>query len=95
MYDWVLNTPMEGFVQDALRYVNQPLLLQLSVQEQLVDKTTTNKLAVSNTTDTSLKSQISIDVFLIEEYGYVPLRKELLIAHFAKRFKIATLGRSC
>ena len=36
----------------------------------------TNKLAVSSTTDTLLKNQIFVDVFLVEDYEYNALRKE-------------------
>ena len=32
--------------------------------------------------DALLKTQIFVDVFLIEEYDYAALRKELLIFHF-------------
>ena len=36
----------------------------------------TNKLAVSSTTDTLLKNQIFVDVFLVEDYEYNALQKE-------------------
>ena len=36
----------------------------------------TNKLAVSSTTDTLLKNQIFVDVFLVEDHEYNALRKE-------------------
>ena len=80
MCDWVLNTPLEAFLQDA------PLeeLATTTVVDCLtatLGKTITNKLAVSGTTDTSFKTQIFVDVFPIEEYEYAALRKKLLIAH--------------
>ena len=37
--------------------------------------------------DTLLKTQISVDVFLIEVYEYAALQKELFIAHFIEGFK--------
>ena len=43
---------------------NDPLL---PLKSALLPKTTTNKLAVSSATDTSLKKKIFIDDFLIED----------------------------
>ena len=43
---------------------------------------------------TLLKIQITIDVFLIEGYGYAALRKELPIAPFVECFKTTRLGKS-
>ena len=60
---------------------NWTLLLQLSVSQQLLGKTSANNVAISITTDTLLKSQISVDVFAIEDLEYVALRKELFISH--------------
>ena len=91
MYDWVLNTPLEGFVQDAPR---EELAIALVVEcFTTVSKSTTNKLAVSSTTDTLLENQVFVDVFLIEEYEYAALWKELLIAPFVERFKTTNLGK--
>ena len=44
MFEWVLNTPLDGFVQHAPR---KELAITIS-----------NKLAVSSTTDILLKNQI-------------------------------------
>ena len=86
MYDWVLNTPLEGFVQDAPRE-------QLAIAPVVESLTTTSwqkhhqdKLCVSSTTDTLLKNQIFVDAFLIEDYEYDVLRKELLVAPFVEHF---------
>ena len=60
MYDWVPNTPLERFVQNAPRK-------ELAIAP--VKKCfafTTNKLAVSSTTETSLENRI-FAVFLIED----------------------------
>ena len=40
------------------------------------------------------KNQISVHVFLMEGYDYAILWKELLLASFIERFKVATLGKS-
>ena len=53
----------------------------------MIGKTITNKLAVSSTTHALLKTQIFVDVFLIEEFENVALRKELLNANFIECFK--------
>ena len=76
MCDWVLNTPLEDFLQDAPR---EKLATTTGVEclTATLGKTITNKLAVSSTTDT----QIFVDVFPIEKYEYAALRKKLLIAH--------------
>ena len=61
MYDWVPNTPLERFVQNAPRK-------ELAIAP--VKKCfgfTNNILAVSSTTVTSLKNRIFVDVFLIED----------------------------
>ena len=42
-----------------------------------------------------LKHCISVDFLLVEDYKQCPLQKELRIAPFVERFKIATLERSC
>ena len=76
-----------------LHKMNWPLLLYLSVWQKLVGKTVTNKLEVSSTTGTSLKTQIFIDVFLIETYEHAALREELLIDHFIESFKTNNLGK--
>ena len=92
MYDWVLNTASEGFVQD----VSQQELAIDSVarcSKTTAWQTITNKLAVSSTMDTLLKTQIFVDVFLIEKYEYDALRKEPFIAHFVERFKTTNLGK--
>ena len=60
MYDWIPNTPLEHFVQNAPRK-------ELAIAP--VKKCfafTTNKLAVSSTTETSLENRI-FAVFLIED----------------------------
>ena len=49
MYDWVLNTPLERFIQNALQ-MELPLLPLKSV---LLGKIITYKLAVSSTTESS------------------------------------------
>ena len=54
MFEWVLNTPLDGFVQNAPR---KELAITIS-----------NKLAVSSTTDILLKNQIFVDVFEIEDH---------------------------
>ena len=54
----------------------------------------TYKLAISSTTDTSLKTLISTDVFLIKDYDDAVLLKEVLTAPFVERFKTTTLGKS-
>ena len=59
----------------------------------MLGKTITNKLAISSATDTLLKTQIYVDVFLIEEYEYAALQKELLIAQFVERFKTTNFGK--
>ena len=41
--------------------------------------------------DALLKTQIFVDVFLIEEYEYAALRKELLIFHFIEPWIWASL----
>ena len=72
MHDWVLDTPLESFLQDATREE----LDTAPVVECLTStawKTFTNKLAVSSTTDTLLKTQIFIDVFSIEDLEYATL----------------------
>ena len=80
MHDWVLDTPLESFLQDATREE----LDTAPVVECLTStawKTFTNKLAVSSTTDTLLKTQIFVDVLPIEDIEYAALREELVIAH--------------
>ena len=79
MYDWVLSTALEGFVQDAPREerATAPVVECLTATAW---KTITNELAVSSTTKSLLKTQNFVDVFPIEEYEYVALRKEVLIA---------------
>ena len=60
MYDWIPNTPLEHFVQNAPRK-------ELAIAP--VKKCfafTTNKLAVSSATETSLENRIFV-VFLIED----------------------------
>ena len=44
--------------------------------------------------DTLLKTQVTVDVFLIEGYGYAALQKELPIAPFVECFKATRLGKS-
>ena len=80
MYDWVLDTPFEGFAQDAPREELDaaPVVECLTATAW---KTIANKLAVSSTTDTLLKTQIFADVFPIEDLEYAALQKELVIAH--------------
>ena len=69
MFEWVLNTPLDGFVQNAPR---KELAITIS-----------NKLAVSSTTDILLKNQIFVDVFEIEDHEYTALRKEHCSIHSA------------
>ena len=60
MYDWIPNTPLEHFVQNAPRK-------ELAIAP--VKKCfafTTNKLAVSSTTETLLENRTFV-VFLIED----------------------------
>ena len=64
---------------------------QQNVSQQLLDKSITNKLKVSSSTNALLNNQMFVDVFLIEDCEYVPLRKELLITPFVKHFKTITL----
>ena len=65
MYDWVLNKPLRGFVQDA---PGEEVAIA-PVAEILTAITWQNyKLVVSSTTDTLLKNQIFGDVFLVENY---------------------------
>ena len=49
----------------------------------------------ASTWNNLIKHWISVDFFLVEGYGQGALRKDLRIAPFVERFKIATLGRSC
>ena len=78
MYDWVLDTSLDGFVQDA----PQEELDTAPVVESLTGTAWfTIKLAVSSTTDTLLKTQFFIDVSPIEDLEYAALRKELIIDH--------------
>ena len=51
-------------------------------------------LVVSSTTDTLLKNQIFVEVFLKESYEYPLLRKELAIALFVELYKTVTLVKS-
>ena len=44
--------------------------------------------------DTLLKTQLLVEVFLIQGYEYAALQKGLLIARFVEHFKIITLGKS-
>ena len=63
MYDWVLNTPLKGFTQDAPR---EELAIAL-IGECLTTiawQNITNKLAISSTTDTLLKTQSVVDVLV-------------------------------
>ena len=52
MYDWVLNTPLEGTVEDAPR---KELVIAPDVECCI-----TNKLALSSARDTSLKNKIFV-----------------------------------
>ena len=61
MYEWVPNTPLERFVQDASRKE-----LAIALVKKCFAFITNNKLAVSSTTDTSLKNKMFV-VFLIED----------------------------
>ena len=45
--------------------------------------------------DISRKSQIFVDVFLLEDYEHAALQKVLLIASFVEHFKTTTLAMSC
>ena len=74
MQGWVLSTPLEGLVQNAPRK-------ELEIAP-VVECCITNKLALSRAMDTLLKNQISIDVFMIEDYEYAALRKKFLISPF-------------
>ena len=49
----------------------------------------------ASTWNNLLKYWISFEFLLIEGFVQGALRKELHIASFVERFKIATLGRSC
>ena len=93
MYDCVLNTPLAGFAQDPPR-------VELTITPVVESLTTTtwqkchqNKLAVRSTTDTLLKNKIFVEAFLIEDYEYNALRKELLVAPFIEHFKTTTLRK--
>ena len=93
MYEWILNTPLEDFVQDAPRE-------ELAVAPVVESLTTTTwqkyhqiKLAVSSSTDTLFKNQIFVYVFLLEDNEYNALRKELLVAPFVEHFKTTALGK--
>ena len=61
IYDWVLSTSLEGFVQDSPweELVIAPVVECLKTS----GKSITNKLAVSSTMDALLKTQIIVDVF--------------------------------
>ena len=43
--------------------------------------------------DTLLKTQIFLDVFLMEEYEYAAPRKKLLIVHIIERVKATNLQK--
>ena len=73
MYDWVLRLSPEGFVQCSMRGT-KPLLLFQSLQQHLLGKSISNKLAASSTTDTLLKTQIIVDFFPIESYEHAVLQ---------------------
>ena len=78
MYDWVLDTPLDGFVQDA----PQEEIDTAPVVESLTGTTWfTIELAVSSTTDIVLQIQFFVDVSPIEDLEYAALRKELVIDH--------------
>ena len=87
MYDWIPNTPLERFLQ------NDPRKELAIAPVKKCFAFTTNKLAVSSTTETSLENRIFV-VFLIEGHEYATLRKqkELLIAPFVQHFKTTTCG---
>ena len=93
MYDWVLNTVSEGFVQDVPREELAIVPVCRKFNKTTWQKCHQNKVAVSNTTDTLRKNQIFVDAFLIEDYEYNALRKELLVAPFVEHFKTTTLGK--
>ena len=59
MYDWTLNTSLEGFPRDTPRedLANAPFVEFFT---QLFRKSTTNKLAVNNTSNTLLENQIFV-----------------------------------
>ena len=59
--DWAPNTPLERFIQNVPRKE----LAIVAVKKYFAF--ITNKLAVSSTTDISLKNKIFVDVFLIED----------------------------
>ena len=61
MYGWIPSTPLEHFVQNAPR--KEPAIAPVKKCFAF----TTNKLAVSSTTETSLENRIFVDVFLIED----------------------------
>ena len=63
MYDWVLNTPLEGFAQDAPR---EELAIALIVEclTTTAWQNISNKLATSSTTETLLKTQSFVDVLV-------------------------------
>ena len=61
MYDWIPNTPLERFIQNAPRKE----LAIASVKKCFAF--TTDKLAVSSTTETSLENRIFDDAYLIED----------------------------
>ena len=69
-YDWVLNTPIEGFAHNP-PWRELAIAPVQSVQHQQICNSITNKLAVSSVTDdTLLENQYFIDVSLIENYVY-------------------------
>ena len=91
--DWVLNTPLEGVIHDAPREKLAIVPVVESLTTTTWQKYNENKLAVSSTTDTLLKNHIFVDTFLIEDYEYNALRKELLVAPFVEHFKTTALGK--
>ena len=63
MYDWVPNKLFERFVQNT----PQKDLAIGALKSFLLGTIATNKLAVSSTTETSVKNKIFVYLFLIED----------------------------
>ena len=70
MYEWVLNTPLKGFVQDAPR-------------EELATAPIVEYKQITSKQTLRLKLKFSMTFSRLEEYEHALLRKELLIAHRA------------
>ena len=91
MYYWVLNALLRNFRGCSTRGTSHWSCCRMFSNNCMAKESRINYQ--SATPRTLLKNQIFVDVFLIGDYEYAALRKELLIALFFECFKIANMEK--